>query len=573
VTDLSFRSAMKPARVLAIVVVLAVALATWIRLHFGIDVSDESYYVAMARRFALGDRPLIDEFSPHQSAALLPALFVWLRGRFVPGVEGLVLYTRLLYFGLGLLIWRELHRSLRGPFGAQAALLAGGLFTAFIPFNIPNLSYNTLGCGCFTLGCFIATRATLGSGGRWTLAAAGLAQGLAALAYPTLLLPVLLWWAALAVMTPRGRVGAALVTLAGIALPLAVAALALKKPSPEEWQLFLRGATAIKAGEFPLRKLAVIVITAWESFAWKAVVVPAVVVCVVLARSRWRHRAWCAALLPLLLLPVAIDAAVVHANGYVLGLGLLAPFLMPGFSQPRERVLVATVWLPALIAGMTTAWTSTNGHWNFFVGFFPAAVLTCAYLVAAPSLPARPSKKKEPMPAPVPKGRLLAVVPVLIVLATLVTDQYRSIYRDDPLPRLTARVPAGAFAGLRTTPERAAFLAQLATDLAPLLGDGIFYDSFPAGFLLVPGRPAVNTVWVMAPQENPGLDRDVFLEYWARTRRTPAFAVRMLSIPRSTTETWEPFYPANDPLDAIFTGPGYRLAVSRPTYQVFVRRT
>ena len=71
----------------------------------------------------LGDRPLIDELSPHQSAALLPALLVWLRARFVPGTEGLVLYTRLLYFGFGLLIWRELHRSLRGPFWAEAALL------------------------------------------------------------------------------------------------------------------------------------------------------------------------------------------------------------------------------------------------------------------------------------------------------------------------------------------------------------------------------------------------------------------------------------------------------------------
>ena len=561
---------MKPARVLAIIVVLAVALATFIRLHFGIDFSDESYYIAMARRFALGDRPLIDEFSPHQSAALLPALLVWLRGRFVPGAEGLVLYTRLLYFGFGLLIWRELDRSLRGPFGPQAALLAGGLYTAFVPFNIPNLSYNTLGCGCFTLGCLIAVRATLGGAGRRSLAGAGLMQGLAVLAYPTLLLPVMLWWIALVAVSTRARTATALTTLAGVALPLVITALALKRPSPEEWQLFLRGATAIKAGEYPLRKLALIVVTAWESYAWKAVVIPAALLCVMVVRSRWKHRAWCAVLLPLVLLPVGRDMPGVHANGFLLGLGLVAPFLMPGFSKARERVLVATVWLPAIVAGMTTAWTSTNGHWNFFVGFFPAAVLSCVYL-AEPLRPvARPSKRAQAQPAPEPETRLLALVPVLIVLAVLVADQYRSVYRDDALPRLTARVPSGAFAGLHTTPDRAAFLAQLQADLAPLQGDGIFFDSFPAGFLLVPGRPAVNTVWVMAPQENPGLDRTVFLEYWERTRRRPAFAVRMLAIARTTAEAWTPLYPANDPLDALFTGPGYRLAVTRPTYQIFV---
>ena len=562
---------MKPARMLPLIVVLAVALATFIRLHFGIDFSDESYYIAMARRFALGDRPLIDEFSPHQSAALLPALFVWLRGRLVPDAGGLVLYTRLLYFGFGLLIWRELHRSLRGPFGAQAALLAGGLYTAFVPFNIPNLSYNTLGCGCFTLGCFVAARATLGAAGRGALAGAGLMQGLAVLAYPTLLLPVSLWWAALAVVTTRGRAAKALTTLAGVALPLVIAVLVLQKPTREEWQLFLRGATSIKAGEFPLRKLALIVTMAWESYSWKAIVVPAALGCVMVVRSRWKHRGWGAALLPLALLPVARDAPELHANGFLLGLGLVAPFLMPAFSKARERVLVATIWLPAMVAGMTTAWTSTNGHWNFFVGFFPAAVLSCVYLAEPLRRSARPSKKPEPPGTPEPENRVLSLVPVLIVLAVLVTDQFRSVYRDDALPRLTARVSSGAFAGLRTTPERAAFLGQLEADLAPLKGDGIFYDSFPAGFLLVAGRPAVNTVWVMAPQENPGLDRTVFLDYWERTRRMPAFAVRMLSIARTTAEAWTPYYPANDPLDVLFTGTAYRLTLSRPTYQVFVR--
>ena len=563
---------MKPTRVLGIVAVLAVALATFIRLHYGIDFSDESYYVAMARRFALGDRPLIDEFSPHQSAALLPALLVWLRGRFVPGTEGLVLYTRLLYFGFGLLIWRELYRSLRGPFGPPAALLAGGLFAAFIPFSIPNLSYNTLGCGCFTLGCFIAVRATLGEAGRATLAGAGLMQGLAVLAYPTLLLPVLLWWAAVATLTPRRRAATALATLAGIALPLMVVAVVLRKPTPEEWQLFVRGATSIKAGESPLRKLALIVTLAWESYFWKALVIPAVLGCVVVLRSRSKHRAWCAWLVPLALLPVAREGPGVHANGFLLGLGLVTPFLMPGFSQPRERVLVATVWMPAFVAGMTTAWTSTNGHWNFFVGFLPAAVLACVYLAepmrgSAKRLP----KKSSPPPAPVPEPSVGALVPVLIVLAVLVVDQYRSVYRDDALPRLTVRMPGGAFAGLRTSPERTAFLAQLQADLAPLEGEGIFYDSFPAGFLLVPGRPAVNSVWVMAPQDNPNLDRTVFLEYWQRARRLPAFAVRMLAVARSTTEALRPIYPANDPVDALLTGPGYRLVVTRPEYQIYVR--
>lgn len=559
---------MRPARALTILVVVAVALATFVRIHFGIDFSDESYYVAMARRFALGDRPLIDELSPHQSAALLPALLLWLRARFVPGTEGLVLYTRLLYFGLGLLVWRELHRSLRSPFGAEVALLAGGLYTAFIPFNVPNLSYNTLGCGFFTLGCFVAAHGVLGRAGRRPLFVAGLMQGLAVINYPTLLLPVFVWWGALVLVTGRGRAAAALATLAGIAVPLVTVALVLKKPTAEEWHLFLRGATSIKAGESALGKLAAVVKLGWESYPWKPVLLPLVVACLIGARSRWALRAWCAALLPLVLLPYARGTPVLHANGLVLCLGLVAPFLMPGFSRPRERVLVTAVWLPSFVAGVTTAWTSTNAHWNFFVGFFPAAVLACAYLAEAARAPARQALKGR---APAPVGGAVALLPVLIVLAALVADQYRSVYRDDPLPRLTEQVRSGAFAGLRTSPGRAAFIRQLSADLAPARGDGLFYDSFPGGFLLVPGRPAVNTVWVMAHRDNPNLDRTVFTEYWNRTGRTPAFAVRMLEIPRSTTEVWTLDYLPGDPVDALITGPGYRLVTARKEYLLFVR--
>ena len=51
-----------------------VALALSFRLRYGIDLSDESFYVALPYAFNLGHRPIADELSLHQFAALLLVL-------------------------------------------------------------------------------------------------------------------------------------------------------------------------------------------------------------------------------------------------------------------------------------------------------------------------------------------------------------------------------------------------------------------------------------------------------------------------------------------------------------------
>ena len=47
--------------VIALGVVLAVFFLTWRRLFFGVDFTDEAFYIALPYRFALGDIPLKDE--------------------------------------------------------------------------------------------------------------------------------------------------------------------------------------------------------------------------------------------------------------------------------------------------------------------------------------------------------------------------------------------------------------------------------------------------------------------------------------------------------------------------------
>ena len=76
------------ARHVGTAVALAAAFATlflsWHRLYYGVDFTDEAFYVALPLRFALGDIPLKDEQSLAQFAGVLVLplvrLFLWLSG-------------------------------------------------------------------------------------------------------------------------------------------------------------------------------------------------------------------------------------------------------------------------------------------------------------------------------------------------------------------------------------------------------------------------------------------------------------------------------------------------------------
>ena len=82
---------------LALASVGVAAALTYGRLYYGVDLTDESFYVAVPYRFALGARPLIDETNivPQTPGLLLyPFLKLW---DSLVGLDGVMLYARHLH--------------------------------------------------------------------------------------------------------------------------------------------------------------------------------------------------------------------------------------------------------------------------------------------------------------------------------------------------------------------------------------------------------------------------------------------------------------------------------------------
>ena len=77
--------------------VLAVLLI--FRAFFGVDYTDESFYFALAKRFAMGDQILVDEWFPTQLIGVLLLPFYRLYVGLCGSQEGIILADRLCYVG------------------------------------------------------------------------------------------------------------------------------------------------------------------------------------------------------------------------------------------------------------------------------------------------------------------------------------------------------------------------------------------------------------------------------------------------------------------------------------------
>jgi hypothetical protein len=556
------------AKVVAGVATLAVVCITYWRLWYGIDLTDESFYVVLPYRFALGARPFVDETTVAQQAGLLALPFVWVY-HLIAGVDGVVLYVRHLQFLLSLLVGGAIFVSLRGVLRSGAvALLLASTAVAFVPFDIHSLSYNTIGSGLFTAGCVLAY--FLLQPGRhvaW-LVVAGVCHGLAVFAYPSLVVPVVACFGLRLALAPsrwrRELVGfgvpAFLVAATAMGSVVGVAGLHNVVTGYHRSSDYLGHSGGIG-------KIGDVFDHEWSTLHFWYLVLPALVLLAVLWHVRRRLAPFLLVPLPLLVLPGSLydsfdSPAYTATLEYVSHYGALAlPLLVLVRRRPEARRLFAAVWLPALVAGFATAYSSNNGGVNFGIGFFPATLVTTAFLLWAieDSVGASP--------------RLL-VWPAVIVPALLVALG-GAVYRDSPISSLATAPSSGPWAGIRTSLNKELFLEQFRRDLkriGPHCRIAFFRD-FPAGYLLAEQRGDTNSAWIatIAPGKTEAYQQTL-IRYWQK-HGFPDVAVLVKRIPYDARKVARnEHYRTNTPLYALVHSPDYTLLSDHYNYTSYRRK-
>jgi hypothetical protein len=478
-------------------------------------------------------------------------------------MTGIVLFVRHLQLVLSLVVAFAVYGSVRLLLDVRRAAVVALACVAFVPFAIHSVSYDSAGSALFTAGCLLGLRPLIEPRRRWSGIAGGMCLGLAAFAYPPLMIPVTVCVAVqLVLRRGRGVAGAVLalgLPLAGMGVLVASAGLSRVVDDYRRSARFLgqAGGTA---------KIAEIGRHAVTTFPMWWAVLPALA----LLGLAWRYRRALALplllALPFLVLPPTLDSFRASLD-YAAHLGLLG---LPFFFLVRRRrgalPLLLAVWLPGFVAGLTTAYSSANGGVNFAVGGFPAAVATAVFLVLA----------CEDALASLPRldARLVALVPAMAVLVMLTIADTWPVYRDSNLSALTARVPSGPYAGLVTTPWKARYVVRMQHDLARF-GPRctiLFFDDFPAGYLLSEAKPDTNAAWTATVASNltAPYERQL-LGYYGR-KGTPDVVVIVRRIPYAARSSGRSIlYRTTEPLVAAVRSRGYRLVRWRRAYAVYER--
>lgn len=550
------------------------------RLQFGVDITDESVYVGLAYRFVLGDRPFVDEFSLHQTSALITYPLVKAYFSVVGSLDGVMLFMRSAHLAFTVLLSALVYLALRTQLPSPLAIITAATCVAFVPFNVHNLSYYTLSSGFFTAGLLLGWLSSLGSRRNVLLFLAGACQGLAMVAFPTFIVPTTcVALLLLSIRQERGGAAVATVFIAGVATSvtpfLAVVILAGPEAVLTSLETFLMyygsgNSTAPGLAERVLYlpvvgKTIRVLLRYIQWFPSEGIGAKALFLLVLVGLKRnaaWGRYGLLAS--PLLMLT---EPSFVAGLNFVRNYALLAPFLAYFLWSDRTvRFLFCLVWVPAFVAGLAVAWSSGNGAYAAAVGFFPGSLVTTVCLVRLMATWLPQSTKLGGL-------QVLAVLwPVLALLASI-----GSMLHDDPIRELSAQIRQGPYRGLFTTRVNHSHLEQLGRDIAKVYEPKrriLCLYAHAGGYLFSTMRPATNGIFLHSPVANPGFDSRSTLAYYASAGVSPDVVIVAKKIPLGQTHRLGPVeiqYSRDDPLYQMVTGPKYKVVFEREFYDVLVR--
>ena len=526
-----------------ILAAVLVALAA-LRATFGISFLDDGYYVAVPLRLATGARAFVDESTLQVLGSLVAVPFtaVW---HAVFGVSGIVLASRLFYVALAATVGYLVVRALRPTLGPLIPLVAVAAVILAPPYNVLNVSYNTTAQLMFTLSVSLVFSARR-DGSRLAAAGAGACAVVGSLAYPPLglaaiatAIPALvilrdrrLWlWLLVGGGTVLGAVAIWLLATASAGDLLAGLQYALQGGSGKS---VVVGDKVAAAGHDVARVI--------RKRAWWPAMALAVFVAAPLASVR--VRAWAAAVLPAVVairgglallrdVPKTFGLSVLsYLLAFTVALLPLAVMALRRSSKDEdgvERLLILGGTFAA-VAVPTVLVVTNSGFFRGMSGVGAAplalAVIMCWLLFIRESA-----------------GRRVMWFAMVALLAIQLFLLFAVPYKDDALLRLDHRITTGAAAGILTTDERAASIAQLEQGLRTVVrpDSTVLIMSAPLAYLLTDAEPLTNVTWVPLGEKNRAV-----LDYYRRIGRTPDIVV----LSRGLMSKDDDAVPA-DPTDAV----------------------
>ncbi len=475
------------------------------RAFMGFCWTDESFYVSTADRFYKGDLPLVGEWYRTQMSSIIMLPLYWAYMLIAGSNTGVILYFRLLYLALTLLISIVYYRVLRKEYPEYVSGASALFILCFAHLNMATFSYYMMS-NIFLAFALILIYDYKNRQVRIKLVAAGILIALSVMSMPAFVagyVPVMVAvFAAIAIskikkvpVKVRDEIASwrlwdiSLYTIAGIAIPAILFIVYIFSHMSLDYLIetlpyvLVDNEHSNTLGYF-IRKPHRCLVDVFGMFTWVSYAFIAVTF--VFQKRLKKH--------PLCEITVFLDVCLFAVLAYMSfgHVGYISVaffvFILPVYfvSEKKNHSLFILMAVPAALVALIYCFASSDFLYIMALGFAIAtsAGICAVYDFAEGNLKtAEPSKGKMAGTASALAGCVCAVMLAVTFILRIV-----NVYRDAPLDRLDSLIPDGIAKGIFTTQEH---LEQY-TDIYEVIDE---YCSGTEGFEVISGNPNGNVLF------------------------------------------------------------------------------
>lgn len=514
--------------ILTVTISVALFLLAYVRIYFGVDFADEAFYISQAYTFVLGNKPLIDEYSLAQFAALLIYPLIKIFTVIVSSDTGIMLFTRQVCFLLFSLLAGFVFNTFKKQLTWQFALIVSLVCIIFTPLNIISLSYNLLGILFLTAGLLWAYRSVRDDKDKQrNLFLTGLCLGLSAFSYVTFSfeggLVFLILWFFHAKRDIQYFVYGVIPVL--ILLGCILTVLGFRNLINLYDYITLLGQS-----KNILDKVSDL-FTAWYTDLPHKILISLLLLTAFFGKWKNVISLQCG----LFFIPILLAFPVYHPlliNGincqwflFFSYVSLSAPlFLVMLANKFLAKQLFFIIWIPGFFAGLATGLFSDNSFWNAHLGLFPALIVTMISIV----LFARELIEKAALTVhewSFATRDTLLVIYMTVLMLLMIGYKFSYIYDDAYFPSLNQRIMFGPYAGLYTTQNKKNYMVNIINDIQSLKADYnihtvLFYPDDAGSYLLTDLKPLTNSMMLIGSNAFPAT-----LNYYHHKKQIPSIVV------------------------------------------------
>ena len=517
-----------------ILVVFVLGTMLVVRARHGLGwFMDEPYALDAPLRYIGGDHLIVDSWETHFSSAMLLTPFVWVIHRLSPANEGIVLNFRYVFVLLQVVYTVIVWRLLRRIVNERWAIAIAAIVMIYLPFFYLFAYYNNIAIAAFAVssllllrmfaGGSVADRTQVSTG---LLIGSGIASAIGVIAYPTMIVALPLFAAAIAleIRAAGGNYGQARRPIAAYALSAtgALVLFGLITLASSGWTHLAQALPQFLLPADRDSSLAAIVLAYQKT--WGVMVTSAVAAVVFLGYTLVRGRGKASAVTAVAVTTTAavLTAAVLYRakvswlhyfdmpEACAMGIGV-ALLLLPMLKK-RPAITGAVLRILALPTLGLALGTTLGSHEGFETATMPAIILAIGTFIAlAAALAEKSDADSAGVGATAPsrsrgtswgsRASLLAAGSVALAFAFLLYGATQYVADDAPVRQLDTMIRSGPYKGISTTAANVEQYQRYQRALDPLShepGRIAFVEEFSLGYLMtgrLPGTYSVGTTY------------------------------------------------------------------------------